>query len=108
MRRDARLLSAATWISTYSGNSKNIVRGYARWYAVDLICAITELRLLGVPVAAEYEAYVRRSISELAHTRARLRAARLAAKMPPPIEDADAWPVEWTENPSLDLDAIPF
>ncbi|MBA3397208.1 MAG: hypothetical protein H0T89_31565 [Deltaproteobacteria bacterium] len=104
MRRDARLQSAAKWITTYPG--KNIVRGYAHWYAVDLVCAITELRLLGVPVAADYEAHVRRSIAELANTRARLRAARVTAKMLPPEADPQAWSIEWIESLQPDLDAI--
>lgn len=94
MRRAARLMSAVTWLPTYGG--KNIVRGYARWYAVDLICAITELRMLGVAVAAEYEAQVRLTIANIAKARATRAAEKLAANTPPPaIEWSDAWPGEW-------------
>jgi hypothetical protein len=53
MRRAARLMSAVTWLPRYGG--KDVVRGYARWYAVDLVCAITELRMLGIHVPAERE-----------------------------------------------------
>lgn len=94
MRRAARLMSAATWLPSYGG--KNIVRGYARWYAVDLICAITELRMLGVAVAAEYEAQVRLTIANIAKARARRAAEKLAASTRPlEIEWPDDWPAEW-------------
>ena len=49
--RPARLQSAKKWLPTYAG--KDPVRGYAKWYAVDTLCAIAELRLLGVPVPEE-------------------------------------------------------
>ena len=48
MERSARLQSAKAWLPIYSG--KDPVRGYAKWYAVDPICAIIELRLLGIPI----------------------------------------------------------
>jgi hypothetical protein len=44
MRRPARLQVAVKWRSGYGG--KDIVRGYARWFGVDLVCAIVELRML--------------------------------------------------------------
>jgi hypothetical protein len=48
MRRPARLMAAVKWRAGYGG--KNIVRGYARWFGVDLVCAITELRMLDAVV----------------------------------------------------------
>lgn len=57
MRRHARLATAPRWLVSYGG--KHVVRGYARWYGVDLLCAIKELRLLGVQVPHEYEAQIR-------------------------------------------------
>ena len=53
LNRPKRLKLAPKWISTYTG--KNPVRGYARHFSVDLICAITKLRMLGHPVPDEYE-----------------------------------------------------
>ena len=38
------------------------MRGYARWFGVDLLCAIVELRMLGVAVEAEYEQQIRRTM----------------------------------------------
>jgi len=94
MRRSARLLAAVQWRSGYGG--KNIVRGYARWFGVDLVCAIVELRMLGVAIDPEYEQQVRRSIAARAEARAQWRAAKLAAKTnPPEIEWLDDWPAEW-------------
>lgn len=48
MNRQARLQSAKHWLTTYEG--KNIIRGYKKWYAVSEVCAITELRLLGIQI----------------------------------------------------------
>lgn len=52
MARRARLQAARHWISTYAG--KNIVRGYATWFGVDLACSVKELQLLGVPLDPVY------------------------------------------------------
>lgn len=108
MRREARLQAAPKWRSTYGGT--NIVRAYRRWFGVDLLCAIAELRMLGVEVSAEYEQQVRQAIAARAELRARRRAAKLAAETPPPPVD---WPVDWTDEwgPSDDADGpddIPF
>ena len=75
LKREARLQSAKKWIPTYEG--KNIVRGYAKWYGVDLLCSIKELRLLGIHVDESYEVNVRRSIETKAKHR---RQRRLALK----------------------------
>ena len=94
MRRPARLMAAPKWLPTYGG--KDIVRGYARWYAVDRICAIIELRMLGVAVPAEYEAHVRCTIASIAKARAKRAAEKLAAStraLEPVWEEA--WPGEW-------------
>ena len=78
MKREARLQSAKHWIKKYEG--KNIVRGYAKWYGVDLLCAIIELRMHGVHVDEKYEANVRRSIETKAEQRKKKRLERLARK----------------------------
>jgi hypothetical protein len=104
MRRPARLQAAVKWRSGYGG--KNIVRSYARWFGVDLVCAIVELRMLGVAIDAEYEQQVQRSIATRAEARARWRAAKLAAKTnPPEIDWPHDWPVEWIPS---DQDDAPF
>ena len=52
MQRPGRLEAAKRWVPTYQG--KNIVRGYARWFRVDLGCALKELQHLGVPLDPAY------------------------------------------------------
>ena len=60
LTRKTRLGLSKEWIVSYDG--KNIVRGYAKWYGVDLLCAIKELRINGVTVDEEYENIVKKSI----------------------------------------------
>ncbi|MEI6166519.1 MAG: hypothetical protein WCS52_04935 [bacterium] len=61
MSREARLQSAKSvrWVETYKG--KNVIRGYCKWYGVDPLCAVIELRSLGVAISAEREVQLRRS-----------------------------------------------
>lgn len=68
MNRLARFRSANTWIGSYSG--KNIVKTYSKWFGVDYLCAIKELRMLDVHISQEYEHKVKQSIEEnLKHRR---------------------------------------
>ena len=59
MSKAARLNSARStrWVENYTG--KSIMRGYRNWYGVDEMCAVIELRELGVPIPAEREAELR-------------------------------------------------
>ncbi len=107
MQRPARLQAAAAWRAGYDG--KNIVRGYARWFGVDLLCAIIELRLLGVAVDESYEQEVRGTIAAWAALRARRSAEELAATTRSFEPDLD-WPVEWTpaDEPAPEVDELLF
>jgi hypothetical protein len=112
MQRPARLQAAVAWRSGYGG--KDLVRGYARWFGVDLLCAIVELRMLGVAVDAAREHELRRAIAARAEGRARWRAAKFAAKARP-IEVAwpADWPIEWIPvdedcESAVQSDDIPF
>jgi hypothetical protein len=60
LKRAHRLTSSKEWIKKYYG--KNIVKGYAKWYGVDLICAIKELRMIDVHIPLDYEEQVKQSI----------------------------------------------
>ena len=53
LTRQGRLQAAKTWLRSYPG--KNIARGYRRHFGVDSLCAIRELRLLGVAIDPAYE-----------------------------------------------------
>ena len=76
MTRAGRLQSAqaTNWVANYRG--ANIVRGYRKWFGVDWLCAITELRLLGVTVDHEYESQLRRTVEGLAASRQRKKLKR--------------------------------
>ena len=81
MTRAGRLQSAraTNWVAKHQG--EKIVRSYRKWFGVDLLCAIAELRLLGVSVDQGYEAQVRRSVDDLAEYRKRKK-GRLKAVDP--------------------------
>jgi hypothetical protein len=51
MNRQSRLQSAACLLKKYNG--KQYIRGYSKYYRVDVGTAIVELRLLGVPLTDE-------------------------------------------------------
>ncbi len=61
--RKYRLQSAKDWVKIYSGN--NIVKGYAKKYSVDKLCAVKELRWIGVEISDEYERQLRQSQESL-------------------------------------------
>jgi hypothetical protein len=46
LKRSGRLEQGKIWIQTYNG--KNLVKGYAKWFGVDWLCALNELKLLGI------------------------------------------------------------
>ncbi|OQP51910.1 hypothetical protein A4R26_29265 [Niastella populi] len=84
-----RLELASQWISTYNG--KSLVRGYARHFSVDLICAIIELRMLGHHISEEYELANKCSIADrLLQKKKKGRLAQLFSRM-----------IQATENSNL-------
>jgi hypothetical protein len=58
-------------MATYSGTS--LVRGYAKWFGVDRLCAIKELRTLGADVA---DAEVRSALDSLSQRQRQNRLRR--------------------------------
>jgi len=58
--RKTRLQVAEIWIKKYNG--KKIISGYSKWFGVDKICAINELRLLGIIISEDLEKQVRKSL----------------------------------------------
>jgi hypothetical protein len=58
-----RLKSGAEWVKTFSG--KHIVQGYSKRYGVDKLCAVKELRMIGVEISEEYENQLIQSIQVL-------------------------------------------
>ena len=64
MRRPARLADARPWLATHQG--ADVLHDYQLWYSVDPLCAVAELRLLGVPISEEREAQVREDVEQRA------------------------------------------
>jgi hypothetical protein len=87
MNRQARLASARTWLPKFSG--RNVVHGYARWFGVDLLCAVKELSLLGVAVDPAY-------IAQLKATFASRRTRRAESQISK--QEFDGYGIEWDEN----------
>jgi hypothetical protein len=52
LKRAARLRSARKWLASFKGT--NVVRGYAQWFGVDVLCAAKELQMLGVEIGSPY------------------------------------------------------
>ena len=61
--KQKRLKLARDWVNTYPG--KHIVKGYSKKFGVDKLCAIKELRILGIEISEEYENQLRLSIEAL-------------------------------------------
>lgn len=89
MKKESRLSSAKAtgWVGKYQG--KNIIKGYSNWYGVDFITAITELRLLGVPIDSAREAEIRATIAARTEARKRQREALARKRFDELYADAD-------------------
>lgn len=59
LKKPERLNVAKSWIKTYNG--KSIVAGYAKWFGVDKICAINELKSIGVVIPEMLEKQIIKS-----------------------------------------------
>jgi hypothetical protein len=87
MSRQARLASARHWLTKFSG--KNVVRSYANWFGVDLLCAVKELSLCGVSVDPAY-------VTQLKTTYA--SRSRRSPKQPVADPQPVGYGVDWDEN----------
>ena len=92
MTQKQRLESAKStlWIEKYSG--KNPVQGYRRWFGVDLLCAISELKMLGLKINPDYEVQIRKSVTQTALQR---HAQKLAKSNPEPECYLSEWESEY-------------
>lgn len=87
MKREGRLRSARSWIAKYEG--KNIVKGYSKWYGVDLLCAIRELRILGVKIDEERERQVKATLEGRIRARQQKRLLQEQEKLSQVYSDSD-------------------
>jgi hypothetical protein len=60
LKKSSRLQAAKDWISKYNG--KNLLKGYSKHFAVDKLCAVKELSLLGYETDVKYVEELKRSI----------------------------------------------
>jgi hypothetical protein len=81
LSRAGRLKSARRWLAEYSG--KNLVRGYKKWFGVGDVCAVVELRMLGVDIPDARLEQARRDQQARPKRRSR-RKERSAARSPTP------------------------
>ena len=88
MKQFQRLHSASHWLKTYNG--KSLVRGYSKRYGIDKLCAIRELRMLGVEISEEYENNLRRSLQQLWDQR-RLRKQKREQQNSVPAYESDEY-----------------
>ena len=63
-----------------SYNGKSLMRGYAKWFGVDKLCAIRELKILGVPISEAIEKQVIDSLHQ--------RIAKNLIVVPSPPQDS--------------------
>lgn len=60
IKREQRLIAAKLWLPKYDG--KNIVKGYRKHFGVDILCAITELQMLGYEFTSQYIDCIKKTI----------------------------------------------
>jgi len=60
LKRSSRLQAAKCWIPKYNG--KSLVHGYSNHFAVDKLCAVKELTLLGYKIDDEYVEQLKQSL----------------------------------------------
>jgi len=87
MARPARLQAAKHWLPSYTG--KNMVRGYAKHFAVDLLCAVKELEMLGYRISPEYIEQLKNSIEDLIRQRKEQKRAKRDKEIAMPFESDD-------------------
>jgi hypothetical protein len=78
LSRARRLQRAKRWLASNRG--KNLVRGYMKWFGVDNVCAIVELRMLGVDIPEERLEQARRNVQARAAHRARRKEKHASAR----------------------------
>lgn len=86
MKSASRLQSAKSWISTYTGS--NIIKGYTNWFGVDLLCAIRELRCLGIKLDEQYISAALQSWEQRIVLKQKKREEK-AKKLKEPLFDSD-------------------
>ena len=96
LSRAARLKQAKQWLAGYRG--KIPVRGYQKWFGVDGVCAVVELRMLGVDIPDSRLEQARRAEQARATHRARQREKYTARSSTSDWDDEFAFIAGYTEG----------
>jgi hypothetical protein len=85
--RKQRLPVAEAWLNAYKG--KNVVSSYSKWFGVDKLCAVHELRMLGKEISLEYELSLKESIR--AKSEQKQKKLKEREKDLLPVVESDYW-----------------
>ena len=96
LSRERRLKSAKKWLAGYRG--KNLVRGYRKWFGVSEVCAVVELRMLGVDIPDARLEQARRDEQARATHRARRKEQHAGRPSFPDPDDEFAFIAGYTEG----------
>jgi hypothetical protein len=96
MTRATRLQAAKRWVAEYRG--KNLVRGYRKWFGVSDVCAVVELRMLGVGISDARLEQARRDEQARATHRARQTEKHARAQSTGKSDDEFAFIAGYTEG----------
>lgn len=102
MKRPARLQAARHWLEAFDG--KNVVRGYAKWFGVDLGCALKELQQLGAQLDPQYV----RSLTTTLHNRRKHRVATEQTNDPVPRGYGSEWDDQFAYIAGFTAGGAPF
>lgn len=80
LNQRARLARAKNWIKAYTG--KNLVKGYSKWFGVDWLCALHELKIAGVFFTQEAEQRIVRAYEQRFEDKARRKRNSLPNETP--------------------------
>ena len=81
MTRQQQLSSARAthWVKKYT--EKDLIKGHANWFAVDSLCALMELAILGVKIDPERENRIKASIEACVAARKRRQQCRAQGEL---------------------------
>lgn len=96
LSRARRLQRAKRWLASYRG--KNLVRGYKKWFGVDDVCAVVELRMLGVDIPDVRLEQARRDEQARAAHRARRKEKHALAQSSGEWDEEFAFIAGYTEG----------
>lgn len=85
MKREARLQSAKSWLKGYEG--KNVVKSYSKWFAVDQICAMKELEVLGLHFSEKQKMNIQIGYENRVRQKQLLKAGRLEKERERELEE---------------------